>query len=120
VGEAARRLQQSGVIGLATWTALKMDRRTGEHTSWIFASELQLDVGVEDLLAGAAARVPVLGSQQLVKATTIGHHAASFSRTGCLAAAILARRLRLAVVPRWIASTSIGTWLSAIATNTSR
>jgi nickel/cobalt transporter (NiCoT) family protein len=96
VGEAARRFEQAGVIGLATWTALKMDRRAGEHTGRILAGQLQLDVGVEDFLACGATRVSVLGAQKLVEATKIGHQAASFSRSGCPAAAMLARRLCLA------------------------
>jgi hypothetical protein len=37
VGGAARRFEQPGVIGLATWTTLKVDRRTGVHKGWIFA-----------------------------------------------------------------------------------
>jgi hypothetical protein len=73
VGEAACRFEQPGVIGLATWTTLKVDRRTGEHKSRIFAGQFQLDVRVEDVLAGGAARVSVLGAQQLVEATKIGH-----------------------------------------------
>jgi hypothetical protein len=84
------------VIGPAAWTALKVDGRTGERTHWIFAGELQLDVGVEDVLARGAAWIPVFGAQKLVEATKIGHQAASLSDRGCPAAAMLARRLRLA------------------------
>jgi hypothetical protein len=62
-----------GVIGLATWTTPKVDRRTGEHARRILAGQLQLDVGVEDVLAGGAAGVSLLGAQDLVEATKIGH-----------------------------------------------
>jgi hypothetical protein len=37
VGEAPRRFEQPGAIGLTAWTALKVDRRTGKNTSWILA-----------------------------------------------------------------------------------
>lgn len=82
LGEAARGFEQPGVIGPTPWTALKVDRRPGEHKSWILAGQLQFDVGVQDVLAGGAARVSVLRAQQLVERTLIRHHAASVSSTG--------------------------------------
>jgi hypothetical protein len=60
------------------------------------SGELDLDVGVEDDLAGGAARVSVFGAQQCVKVTVIAHQAASVLSTACPAAAMLARRVRLA------------------------
>jgi hypothetical protein len=62
VGEATRRVKQPGVIGLATWTAPKVGCRTGEYKGWIFAGQLQFDVGVQDFLTGGAARISVLGA----------------------------------------------------------
>src|SRR5262245_16378440 len=83
VAEAPRCLEQAGVIGLATRTALEVDGRPGEDTSRIFPGELQLDIGVEDLLAGGATGVSLLGAQQVVEVTKIGHRASSPSRTAC-------------------------------------
>jgi hypothetical protein len=96
LGKPAGCFAQTVVIGPAAGTALKVDRRARVNACRVSPGELQLDVCVEDLLAGRAPRVPVLGAQQLVKATKIRHQAASLSGTGCPAAAILARRLRLA------------------------
>lgn len=96
VGKPADRLEQAVVIGAAAGAALQVDRRAGVHACRVFPCELQLDIGVEDLLAGDAAGVSLLGSEKLVEATKIGRQAASFSLRGCPAAAMLARRLRLA------------------------
>jgi hypothetical protein len=96
VGEPAGCLEQAVVIGAAAGTPLEVDRRAGIHPCRVFPSELELDGGVEDLLAGGAARISVQRAQKFVEATKIGPQAASSSSTGCPAAAMLARRLRLA------------------------
>jgi hypothetical protein len=70
------------VVGLAAWTAPEVDRCSREETSWIFAGELQLDVGLEDLLTGGAARVAVFGAEHLVEPTEIRRQAAPFGPTG--------------------------------------
>src|SRR5437899_3044190 len=95
VGEPAGRFQQTVVIGPAAGAALEVDRGAWVHLCRVFPGQLQLNVGVEDVLARGASCVSILGAQQLVEPATVSHQAAS-SSTGCPAAAILARRLRLA------------------------
>jgi hypothetical protein len=84
------------VVGPAAGAALEVDSRAGVHACRVFPCELQLDVGVEDFLAGDAPGISLHGSEKFVEATKIGRQAASFSLRGCPAAAMLARRLRLA------------------------
>jgi hypothetical protein len=62
VGKPAGRLEQAVVIGAAAGAALEVDSRAGVHACRVFPCELQLDIGVEDFLAGGAARVPLLGA----------------------------------------------------------
>jgi hypothetical protein len=61
------------MIDLAAGAALKVDRRTGVSASRVFPHELQLDIGVQDLLACDAPGVSVNGAQKLVDAMEIAH-----------------------------------------------
>jgi hypothetical protein len=62
VAKPAGRFEQAVVIGAAAGAALEVDSRSGVHACRVFPCELQLDVGVEDFLAGRAARISVLGA----------------------------------------------------------
>ena len=91
--EPARCFEQPVVIGPAAGAALKVDRRAGVNPSRILPSELQLDVGVEDLGANDAARISILGAQKPIEVAKIGHRAASFLSDRCPGAAILVSSL---------------------------
>jgi hypothetical protein len=68
----------------------------GIQACWVFPGELELDVGVEDDLAGGAARVSLPSGQQLIEVSVIAHQAAAALSTACPAPAMLERRVRLA------------------------
>src|SRR5512132_1923953 len=94
---AAHGLQQPIVIGPAARAAPKVDRGAGKVAGGILASELLVDVRVEDPDARGAPGVALLGTQQLVEVrTAIDHALALSSSTGCPAAARLSRNARLA------------------------
>ena len=57
------------MVGLAAATAPQMDRGAGVHARGVLPRELGLDICVEDVLPGAAARGARLGTQQLVEPT---------------------------------------------------
>jgi hypothetical protein len=81
------------VVGPAAGAALKVDRGARVNTGWVLPGELQFDVLVEDLGASSAARISVLGAQELIQVAKIGHRAASFLSNRCSAAAILVSSL---------------------------
>ena len=81
------------MIGPAAGAALKMDRRARVNTGWVLPGKLQLDVGVEDPGASSAAHISILGAQELIHVTKIGHQAASFLSDRRPAAAILVSSL---------------------------
>jgi hypothetical protein len=62
VAKPAGRFEQAVVIGAAAGAALEVDSRAGVDARRVCPCELQLDVGVEDFLAGRATRIPVLGA----------------------------------------------------------
>ena len=55
------------MIGAATGTAPEVDGGAGIDAGGVFPGQLQLDVGVQDLLACRAARVAILGGEQLIQ-----------------------------------------------------
>jgi hypothetical protein len=65
VGKPAGCFEQPVVIEPAPRAAPKVGRGTGVNTGRGCAGELQLDIGVEDLLAGGAPGVSVFGAQKL-------------------------------------------------------
>jgi hypothetical protein len=73
-----------------------MDRRAWIDAGRILAGELQLDIGLEDLGAGGAARISIAGAQELIEVTKIGHGAVSLSSNRDPAAAILLTSLPVA------------------------
>lgn len=83
VREQAGCLEQPGVIDLAAGTAQEMNRGTRIGTCRVFPSQLEFDVDIENVLAGGAARIPVLGTEEFMEAMGIGQVVASASaRTG--------------------------------------
>jgi hypothetical protein len=66
-----------------------VDRDARVNTGWIPPSELQFDVRAEDLTASSAAPISILGTQNLIQVTRIGHREASFSSNRYPAPAIL-------------------------------
>lgn len=79
VSEPPGGLEQPVVIGAAARTALQVDRGAREHAGGVLAGELELDVRIEDRLAGAAPSVSVLDAEQLVQVTALGHQTTSSS-----------------------------------------
>jgi hypothetical protein len=73
VAKPARRFEQPVVIGPAARAALKVDRGARVNAGWILPGELQLNVGVEDVGTSSAARISILGPQELIQIATIGH-----------------------------------------------
>lgn len=61
--ESARHIEQPVVIGPAARATLKVDRHAGVGAGWIFPGKLRLDVGLENLSAGSAARISIRGAQ---------------------------------------------------------
>ena len=67
VGEPARGLAQPVVVSPAARAALEVDRGAREDNSRILARELEVDIRVENCLAGGAASVSLLDAKQLVQ-----------------------------------------------------
>jgi hypothetical protein len=86
------------VIGPAAGAALKVNRGARVNTGWILASELQLNVGVEDVGASGATRVPIPCAQELIQVATVGHQDASLSNSRCSGAAIVMSSLCVAMM----------------------
>src|SRR5919197_5276721 len=96
IAEAPGRLEHPVVVGAAARADAKVDRGAREALAGVLAAQLQLDVLVHDRDAGVAARITLLGAQQLVELVQVGHARASSSLSGWPAAARLARSLRRA------------------------
>src|SRR5262249_24434118 len=90
-------LEQPVVVGATAGAAPHVDRGARERAGGIRTGQLELDVGVEDVLAGRTARVALRRAQQLVEAAPgIDHATTSSSSTPCPAAASRLRSVRLA------------------------
>ena len=87
------------MIGPAAGAALQVDGSAGIHVRWVLPCELQVDICIEDAFAGAAVCVSLVGAEQLVEATKIGHRTAPFSGIGYVAPAMLASSLRYTSAP---------------------
>src|SRR4051794_40911129 len=73
VAEAAGRLEHPVVVGTAARADSQVDGGTREARAGVLAAQLDLDVLVHDGDAGVAARVALLGAQQLVELVQVGH-----------------------------------------------
>lgn len=71
VAEPAGGVEQPVAARAAAGTALQLDRSAAVHACRVAAGALQLDMDVQDVLAGRAACTPVRGAN-LVEATQIG------------------------------------------------
>jgi hypothetical protein len=82
VCEAPGYLEHPVVVCAAAGADAEVDRRTREALGWILAAQLELDVLVHDRDPGVAARIAILGAQELVQSLKICHSRSSSSLTG--------------------------------------
>lgn len=74
MSEPARGYDKPVALGAATGAAPKMDSRAPVDASGVLPGELCLDVPLENLCDGSAARISVRRAQKLIQVTN-GHHA---------------------------------------------